>query len=70
MFLRRKKNRFGTTSVVVVEKITGNSNRLKLLVLPSPGVYDQYSSLWFIERAFRITMGTIEMRPMSHFTEQ
>jgi len=31
-------------------------------------VYEQYSGLWSIERAFRITKGTIEMRPMFHFT--
>lgn len=35
--------------------------------LPADEVYDQYSSLWQIERAFRITKGTIEMRPMFHF---
>jgi transposase len=35
----------------------------------SPGeVYKQYSELWVIERAYRITKGTIEMRPMFHFT--
>ncbi len=31
-------------------------------------VYEQYSGLWTVERAFRITKGTIEMRPMFHFT--
>ena len=31
-------------------------------------VYEQYSGLWTIERAFRITKGTLEMRPMFHFT--
>jgi len=31
-------------------------------------VYEQYNGLWTIERAFRITKGTIEMRPMFHFT--
>lgn len=31
-------------------------------------VYKQYSELWVIERAYRITKGTIEMRPMFHFT--
>lgn len=36
--------------------------------LNAKDVYEQYSSLWSIERAFRITKGTIEMRPMFHFT--
>jgi transposase len=31
-------------------------------------VYEQYSGLWSVERAFRITKGTLEMRPMFHFT--
>lgn len=31
-------------------------------------VYEQYNGLWVIERAFRITKGTIEMRPIFHFT--
>nr|WP_301005347.1 transposase [Lunatimonas sp.] len=36
--------------------------------LPAAEVYAQYSSLWQVERAFRITKGTVEMRPMFHFT--
>ena len=31
-------------------------------------VYEQYSGLWMIEKAFRVTKGTIELRPMFHFT--
>ena len=31
-------------------------------------VYKQYSGLWVIERAYRVTKGTLEMRPMFHFT--
>lgn len=31
-------------------------------------VYEQYNGLWVIERAYRITKGTIEMRPMFHFS--
>lgn len=31
-------------------------------------VYEQYRGLWAIERAFRVTKGTIELRPMFHFT--
>jgi len=30
--------------------------------------YEQYNGLWVIERAYRITKGTLDMRPMFHFT--
>ena len=33
-------------------------------------IYEQYSDLWQIERAFRITKGTLELRPMFHFTKK
>jgi transposase len=33
-------------------------------------IYEQYSDLWQIERAFRITKGTLEIRPMFHFTKR
>ena len=36
--------------------------------LSAEDVYRQYRDLWFIERAYRITKGTLEMRPMFHFT--
>ena len=36
--------------------------------LPAKDVYDQYNGLWVIERAYRINKGTLEMRPMFHFT--
>lgn len=36
--------------------------------LPVKEVYEQYRGLWTVERAFRITKGTIEIRPMFHFT--
>ncbi|GHT01611.1 hypothetical protein AGMMS49525_02830 [Bacteroidia bacterium] len=31
-------------------------------------IYEQYNGLWQVERAFRITKGTLELRPMFHFT--
>ena len=31
-------------------------------------VYENYSDLWVVERAYRISKGTLEMRPMFHFT--
>ena len=38
--------------------------------LPGKAVYDEYSGLWQVERAFRITKGTLELRPMFHFTKK
>ena len=39
-------------------------------LLPVNKVYEEYSGLWQVERAFRITKGTLELRPMFHFTEK
>jgi len=36
--------------------------------LTAKTVYEEYSGLWQVERAFRITKGTLELRPMFHFT--
>jgi len=36
--------------------------------LSAENVYEQYHELWVIERAYRVTKGTLEMRPMFHFT--
>jgi transposase len=33
-------------------------------------VYEEYSGLWQVEQAFRITKGTLELRPMFHFTKK
>lgn len=33
-------------------------------------VVAQYHGLWVVERAFRISKGTLDMRPMFHFTER
>ena len=33
-------------------------------------VCKQYNELWVIERAYRVTKGTLEMRPIFHFTER
>ena len=38
--------------------------------LPMEEVISQYHGLWVVERAFRIGKGTLEMRPMFHFTEK
>ena len=38
--------------------------------LPSAEVVSQYGELWIVERAFRISKGTLETRPIFHFTER
>ena len=38
--------------------------------LPADLVYQNYQQLWNVERAFRITKGTLEVRPMFHFSEK
>jgi len=38
--------------------------------LPASSVYKQYSELWQVERAFRVTKGILELRPMFHFTRK
>lgn len=38
--------------------------------LPAAEVIEQYHGLWVVERAFRITKGTLEARPIFHFTER
>ena len=38
--------------------------------LPASEVIEQYHGLWIVERAFRITKGSLEARPIFHFTER
>ena len=38
--------------------------------IAASNVVDQYRGLWVVERAFRISKGTIETRPIFHFTER
>ena len=50
------------------EKWDGLKGYLTNTDLPAKEVCEQYNGLWVIERAYRITKGTLEMRPMFHFT--
>src|SRR5690606_5334360 len=52
------------------EKWDGLKGYLTNTTLSPEEVYHQYSSLWVIEKSFRVTKGTIETRPMFHFTER
>jgi transposase len=50
------------------EKWDGLKGYITNTTLPPAEVYEQYRALWVVERAYRITKGTLEMRPMFHFT--
>jgi transposase len=50
------------------ERWDGLKGYLTNTELSAKDVYEQYRGLWSVERAFRITKGTLEMRPMFHFT--
>jgi transposase len=52
------------------EKWDGLKGYLTNTELSAKEVCDQYNGLWVIERAYRITKGTLEMRPMFHFTPE
>jgi transposase len=50
------------------QKWDGLKGYLTNTSLPVKEVYEQYTGLWVVENAFRVTKGTIEIRPMFHFT--
>ena len=50
------------------EKWDGLKGYVTNTTLSTRDVYEQYRGLWVIEHAYRITKGTLEMRPMFHFT--
>jgi len=54
--------------IIEDEKWDGLKGYLTNTSLPAKEVYEQYNGLWVIENAFRVTKGTIEIRPMFHFT--
>ncbi len=52
------------------EKWDGLKGYVTNIKLPSSEVVAQYRGLWMVERAFRISKGTLETRPIFHFTER
>ena len=50
------------------EKWDGLKGYLTNTDLCANEVCKQYNELWVIERAYRVTKGTLELRPMFHFT--
>ncbi|WP_370524399.1 transposase [Bacteroides sp. 224] len=49
------------------EKWDGLKRYITNTNLAPKDVYAQYNELWVVERAFRVTKGTLEVRPMFHF---
>jgi transposase len=45
-----------------------SKNQVTNTNLGAKEVYEQYSALWQVENAFRVTKGKIALRPMFHFT--
>jgi len=52
------------------EKWDGLKGYITNTDLSASEVYTQYSELWQVERAFRVTKGVLELRPMFHFTKK
>ena len=52
------------------EKWDGLKGYITNTDLSANNVYEQYSELWQVERAFRVTKGVLELRPMFHFTKK
>jgi len=52
------------------EKWDGLKGYITNTDLSASDVYKQYSELWQVERAFRVTKGVLELRPMFHFTKK
>ncbi|HOS57336.1 MAG TPA: IS1634 family transposase [Bacteroidales bacterium] len=50
------------------EKWDGLKGYITNTELASKEVCEQYNELWVIEKAYRVTKGTLAMRPMFHFT--
>ncbi len=50
------------------EKWDGLKGYITNTSLSAKDVYEQYNGLWVVEKAFRVTKGTLEIRPMFHFT--
>lgn len=52
------------------EKWDGLKGYVTNTSLPPSDVVAQYRGLWVVEKAFRITKGTLETRPIFHFSEK
>jgi transposase len=52
------------------EKWDGLEGYITNTTLSAADIYKQYSELWQVERAFRVTKGVLELRPVFHFTKK
>ena len=52
------------------EKWDGMKGYVTNTILPAADVVAQYRGIWIVEKAFLISKGTMETRPMFHFTER
>ena len=52
------------------ERWDGLKGYITNTTLAAKTVYEEYSGLWQVEKAFRIAKGTLELRPMFHFTKE
>jgi len=59
-----------TDKITEDEKWDGFKGYITNTELSASSVYKQYSELWQVERAFRVTKGVLEIRPMFHFTRK
>lgn len=64
------KVKINQEKIIEDEKWDGLKGYITNTSLPAKEIYEQYNGLWIIERAYRITKGTLEMRPMFHFTQR
>jgi transposase len=63
-----RRDTINQQKIIEDEKWDGLKGYLTNTTLPAKEIYVQYNSLWVVEKAFRVTKGTIELRPMFHFT--
>lgn len=56
--------------IIADEKWDGLKGYVTNTELVASEVVSQYRGLWVVERAFRISKGTLETRPIFHFTEK
>ena len=52
------------------ERWDGLKGYITNTALPAKTVFEEYCGLWQVESAFRVTKGTLELRPMFHFTKK
>ncbi|MFR8358531.1 MAG: hypothetical protein ACLVEJ_24680 [Parabacteroides sp.] len=68
------KQRFslGEDFIIVADSGLMNKTNVELQTPPldAEKVSAEYNGLWVVERAFRISKGSLEMRPIFHFTER